>query len=552
MVQCCYLKFQISFTEGVNRLIYTLRRLPFLGDRISESIYARTDVKRKLGILSLIGKLFGWLIGKLLYFGLFLALPAALLNQFGGVPLTDQMIWSFIVLNCFWGSRGSSQIFVSEESDDLLLNQLHMDPGLHFRSKMLIQHLSQFVFYSIAMLAFLAGGCGNSPVLVLRLMLFYLAFRSIGEAFTLKINDYFGIPLEEYCKGLDRVLTVCNMLLLVLAFGLPVLLRQFHYIVLWRWLLAWPVVLVVCATGILALLYLKRYPRYCLVAKRVSHKSAMEASEKMLQTSLAETSADQITEDAVEQAHAHLFEEKEGYEYLNAIFFHRHKKLVSRSTKIKSVIVGIVLGIVAAVLIAMQLWYPADVFDKYMVTAWDMVQRMLPILVFGMYCASSGKALTKAMFYNCDKSLLKYGYYRTSQSILINFRIRLRYMIRNELPLMAVFSIGLLVDMLLMRQAGHWVQMLAIIVCVILLTIFYSVVYLCMYYIFQPYTEAGAEIGAGYKFCSAIIYIASYECMQIDTLPTYFTGAVLALMVFALMVAYMAAWKLAPRRFVLK
>ena len=35
----------------------------------------------------------------------------------------------------------------------------------------------------------------------------------------------------------------------------------------------------------------------------------------------------------------------------------------------------------------------------------------------------------KAMFFNCDISLLKYGYYREADAILKNFKIRLRKII---------------------------------------------------------------------------------------------------------------------------
>ena len=121
-------------------------------------------------------------------------------------------------------------------------------------------------------------------------------------------------------------------------------------------------------------------------------------------------------------------------------------------------------------------------------SVWQGVNSFVPIMVFMMYLASSGQNLTQAMFYNCDIFLLKHGYYRAPEAILKGFAIRLRYMIRAELPTVSVLCGGIVVDTLLLRQQAHMIQMLSIVCCVCILTVFYSIVFLCMYYIFQPFT----------------------------------------------------------------
>ncbi len=75
---------------------------------------------------------------------------------------------------------------------------------------------------------------------------------------------------------------------------------------------------------------------------------------------------------------------------------------------------------------------------------------------------------------------------------------------------------------------------------------------MCMYYIFQPYTEGGKETGVGYSICKGVIYIASYSCLQIDTIPQYFVSIVLVVTVAGLIAGYALAYLMAPKHFVLK
>ena len=176
----------------------------------------------------------------------------------------------------------------------------------------------------------------------------------------------------------------------------------------------------------------------------------------------------------------------------------------------------------------------------------------MTIFVFLMYCITSGRSITRALFYNCDHSLMKYGYYRRPDAILKNFRIRLRFMLKSELPMVVVLCVGFVIDTIIIGKADQWVKLLSIIACIVLLSIFYSVVYLCMYYIFQPYTEGGKETGVGYSVCKGVIYVVSYSCLQIDTLPQYFAAIIMVITVVGLVAGYALAYLMAPKRFVLK
>ena len=71
---------------------------------------------------------------------------------------------------------------------------------------------------------------------------------------------------------------------------------------------------------------------------------------------------------------------------------------------------------------------------------------MLPSFVFIMYSITVADKSCRAMFYNCDKDLLRYAWYRKPKVILRSFGIRLRRvalyngLVAGALCLAAVFS----------------------------------------------------------------------------------------------------------------
>ena len=73
------------------------------------------------------------------------------------------------------------------------------------------------------------------------------------------------------------------------------------------------------------------------------------------------------------------------------------------------------------------------VFPDEKQTALELIQKSCPVLILILYWLSSTQKICKAMFVNCDVSLLKYGFYRDKKGILSNFRSRLKKMIAYNL-----------------------------------------------------------------------------------------------------------------------
>jgi len=73
--------FKVSFVEKANTFIYFLKRLPFIGKKIPDSLYKRTQAKLVIGIISMILGIFGGFLRKTLYLCLMVILPSYLITN---------------------------------------------------------------------------------------------------------------------------------------------------------------------------------------------------------------------------------------------------------------------------------------------------------------------------------------------------------------------------------------------------------------------------------------------------------------------------------------
>ncbi len=564
MIWTIYKKFQLAFAQTTNRFIYSLKKIKFLGNYISEEWYVRTDIKKILGILSLIWAAVWDVFVKVLYFGAVICLPGIMLTgllEWDVANFLAMFICSFFFMNCMIGSLANTHITnqACDEEEYVLLNLMRFNPKEHYLTTILWEYGRQFIYYGIIIYFVSVRFYHMSLFHYFWLMMAYAAFRFIGEAVRLKINDKFGMPFQEKNKVVAGFYYIYNTLMICLGYGIvPVLflvqgskgivdLPLVHHYPLMLGLLA-----MILVAGVLSVRYLWTYPDYVLVARRMCNMQGLQKIEEAVEKAGNSNYALQDDEVKEEELKERLFSEKKGYDYLNAIFFMRHKKLVRNAVRAKAIIVGVAFGAATIALIAANIMLSEKEFMDVSDVIWKSVKNFIPVMVFIMYCASSGQNLTKAMFYNCDIFLLKQGYYRSKEAILQGFKIRLSYMLKAEIPTLLIFCGGIVVDTFLLRQQQHVLQMLSIILCICSLTVFYSVLFLCMYYIFQPFTEGGSQTGFGYRACSAAIYILSYSCLQLDTVPTFFASLVLVVTVVLLAVSFVIARLVAPKTFRLK
>ena len=111
---------------------------------------------------------------------------------------------------------------------------------------------------------------------------------------------------------------------------------------------------------------------------------------------------------------------------------------------------------------------------------------------------------------------------------------------------------GIVAFVLCSGQTERLAAYIPMLVTIPLLSIFFDMYQLLLYYIFQPFLEGGGQKSLGYSLGSALIYIAAYICLQVRTASVWFTVGVMALTLVFIPLSYLLIYRLAPRCFRLK
>ena len=235
MFELMYQQMQIAFAERINKFIYTVRRIPVIGKCIPEELYARVSLKRVLAVLAAIWSVLGDMINKLLYFLAAICLGAAVVYIFlddGKNAFTGQSImlfWIFFFMNFLLGSFVNSTICACDEKDYLLVGLLRIDAKKYFLLKIFKSQITQIIYYTVFMSVAQHIIFDESLMTVFLYMLGFAAFRFIGEAVRLFLNDRFGMPFTD--KKLPGIFyNIYTVVMFFVAYGTFYLLIFLKYV----------------------------------------------------------------------------------------------------------------------------------------------------------------------------------------------------------------------------------------------------------------------------------------------------------------------------------
>ena len=166
-----------------------------------------------------------------------------------------------------------------------------------------------------------------------------------------------------------------------------------------------------------------------------------------------------------------------------------------------------------------------------------------------MYVINRGAGFTQALFMNCDHSLLTYSFYKKPKFVLRLFWIRLREIIKINLPPAAIIGGGLAALLYATGGTDDPTDYAVIIVSIICMSVFFSMHYLTIYYLLQPY-NAGTEIKSGtYQLIMSATYLVCYFMMQVKMPTKVFGLAAIAFCVVYCAAASVLVYKFAPKTF---
>ena len=238
---------------------------------------------------------------------------------------------------------------------------------------------------------------------------------------------------------------------------------------------------------------------------------------------------------------------KTGFRYLYSLFTSRYRRNIYSSFIIMVVLSLLVAG---ALLLLPNTALFTDILEFYVDDQY--IFEMLPGMFFLMYCftSRSAKQFTQLCFFQLDRYLINYNFYRTREAIMANLHMRLRTIMLQNLVIGAILSLGLSGSMLLY---GENIQAGKVIVCFMLplaLAIFYCFYNITGYYLLQPYSFDGTVVNKSYPVIDGVVYAVCYILMEIHipiSLPIMAVITVLLAVISAVM--YCLVMKRAPKAF---
>lgn len=527
---------RIRSFSGFNWLMYYIKRIPLVGRLVKDSVYADAELKETLSILVTVLRLLKAFVTKFLYVGLMLYMPV----QLGDWSQEEKLalFWhAFFVLSFLVVLFSSAKVMEPKRDKYICVKLMGILPRDYMRTTLLQNLVTLFVTFVPPVLLFstLLGATAGQGLLFTFLL---AAWRVAVEALNLLVFDRMGVILVKQ----NGVVWIAILAGYALAYG-PLAAG---------WPLMWvePVLLSVPAFTVTAVisansaLYLARYPHYRAAVMAVTKidEPLLNVRKMMVDSQVADVkkfSKDFSSAELMPGKHDH----KTGFHYLNAIFFERHRRLLSQPVKIRLLIIA---GVFAAGLAASQL--AGDLLIRYM----ELLIGSLPIFIFVMNTMSIGEKVCKAMYYNCDNSLLRYGFYREKRVLLQNFRVRLLRI--TGLNLIPAGALCAAVAILAAVSGVQWPlgDMLIYLLAVLGLAVFFSVHHLFMYYIFQPYTAERGMKSPAYFIINTFVLFLCVMALQIRQAPAGFTLVVLGAVAAYIALAVTLVYRLSPRTFRVK
>lgn len=528
----------LVFVQQVNVLLYYVRKLPFVGEKIPYRLYGETDIKKAIGAIPVVFSVIGAFVGTFLYFLLMIKLPANWIQGFlekEGIFVDQKavMVYLFLIFSFLPGSFLVSNLTEGAKKDYVLLHVMRIPAAQHYRSKMVLKGVKDTICFLVPLLWF---GFGAESALFV-VSLFFT--RYIGHAGILQHYRHSEKKGKKvFWKSLGKTFLMFGIIL-ALGYGVAAAVPRLFFD---RYVMAEVVVfLSFTLVGMFCFSKVWKYGGYTIFAKKmVSLKDFLEQDDAVKEARAADVQI-QDKDISKEELRSRKYEEKEGYDYLNAIFFERHKRIVSRAVKSRIIII-LAVGLIGAVALLF-------VGEQMKQKTFEAMTQMMPVMVFVMYLESTGGRICKAMFFNCDISLLKYGYYREADAILKNFKIRLRKLLMlDAVPAAIICGMILLWTLLCGEILAVW-KVIPLMAGSLLLSAFFCLFHLFMYYITQPYTEEKTVKSPIFSVVNALVYFGCYLCLQIQTGSWLFTLGVLAVTIIFIPLSYFCVFRFAPKTF---
>lgn len=515
------ISFSLKNTYRVNSILYSLEQIPLIKNILPETLYRVHGLKIFANILSVMREVISIFLGKFLYF---MTMVAGIGLLYKKAP-ADQVYLHILLFLTIIGAFMNTNLFNPTRDKYYAMFLLRMNAReytLVNYSYAILKVIIGFIPFSIWF-----GMDRGIPLWICLLIPFSVAGLKMAVAAS-SLWDYErrGLAYNENRLGKYFWITVG---LLVAAYGLPAAGIVVPGMVSVGVMIAF---IPAGATGIWKIATFRSYREINqqLLAQMANQMdSVTQATQKQSQKAI--TSDSSITS------------RRKGFEYLNELFVRRHQKILwNASRKIAAICLFLVLGMLLAFYLMPEIKQKTN----------ELLMGFLPYFVFIMYAINRGTGFTRALFMNCDHSLLTYSFYKRPDMVLKLFRIRLREIIKINLFPALVIGAGLAALLYVSGGTDNPLNYAVLFISILCMSVFFSVHYLTIYYLLQPY-NAGTEMKSGtYQLVMWATYFICFFLMQLRMSTLVFGILCIAFCVLYSFLASILIYKFAPRTFRLR
>ncbi|MBS4536150.1 hypothetical protein GOQ29_11035 [Clostridium sp. D2Q-14] len=535
MLKTIYLIMSIQISMKINSLIYFFKKVPLIKKTLNNINYTFLTLKRFLGVLSILYKLISTPIKTALIFLLTIFLPTYFMLE------KNMRIMGILILVFsfhFIIKIISSEILSTDKEKFILVKQMRMHPKDYLFAKIILEKSLSFISKTLIFSIFFTYFDLNYTFGI-KLTIMIISFELFIESLHLFLFKKFEFNINDKNMLQLIIFLVITILSYIIAFNTPIK----YYSILLSTLTSLWTCFAFLILGIMGVLYIYKYDNYWDI---INEKNTIEDFQTINNIykdaqfgDVKINEKDYTTNDLI----SNDFSNKEGYAYLNAIFFNRHKRVIYRPMRIKSFI--IILSFI--VIFIIQSFF-TNKLGKNLI---DFTINRYTFFIFIIYILSNSNKIVKSMFYNCDMSLLRYGFYKQGDSLLKMFFLRLTRIVYSNIIPIFILCIGLLITVLIYNPS-RIIEIIPVLFFIIVLSLFFSVHYIFMYYLFQPYTTDLRIQNPFFSFINGFVYFISYLSLQINSPASIFLPITIFIVIVYMLIAIILVYKKSPKTFRLK
>lgn len=535
MIKAIFTIMNINVSKKINGFLYFLKKIPIIKKLFINRDYSLLGLKKFLSVISIIHNIIWGPIKFGLFYYLIIYLP---IDKFLDVDvLSSIMLSTFLFLFLF--NFLSSEIMSPSQEKFIIVKQMKMSPRVFAISKIISDNLIGVFSRSLVLGLIFQFSLGKGFLSGVKIALASIMFGIFTEAIHLYLYKKTGFVINKFVKTTIAVFIGG----VAVTYSIIIFTDIAKSLNLYSILSNSITTIAFIILGIIGFRYLYKYDRYWDVLNEENKSETFKVAEESLkdinfqEVKLKDKDFNEKTLKENDKV------EKEGYDYLNYIFFKRHRRLVSKPMMRKSIVV---IGIFLAIFIGDKFFKKGlgkelanELIDNY------------TMLVFVVYMICNSTSIIKSFFYSCDRSFLRYGFYKRGDALLNMFFLRLKkILLTNMLPII-LLCIGI-IQLTYFNAHDRISAAIPMVICTILLAMLFSVHYIFIYYMFQPFTTDLQTKNPFYNIINFLVYMVSYILIQTGWSAMKILPYLLGVFTVYISLAIVLVYKKAPKTFRVK